>query len=138
MLPAGARLRHRSEFTEVVRRGRQFTSERLVMYVHPGLPGAAAADPALPDSLLRPDSSPGPDSSPRVGFIVSRAVGNAVIRNGIRRRLRHLVRERLPALEPWTRLVVRVRPAAAGAASKVLAGELDRLLRRAGTIGGAG
>jgi ribonuclease P protein component len=69
-------------------------------------------------------------TSPQVGFVVSRAVGNAVVRNRVRRRLRHLVRDRLDRLPDGTRLVVRVLPAAAVATSDQLGRALDRALDR--------
>jgi ribonuclease P protein component len=68
--------------------------------------------------------------SPRVGFVVSRAVGPAVVRNRVKRRLRHLMRERVAGLEPGTLVVVRAQPAAAGASSAELGAELDRCLAR--------
>lgn len=51
----------------------------------------------------------------RVGFIVSKAVGNAVVRNRVKRRLRHLARERLSALPGSAVLVVRALPASGSA-----------------------
>jgi ribonuclease P protein component len=72
----------------------------------------------------------------RVGFVVSKAVGHAVTRNLVKRRLRHLVRERLGAraggLPPRGMLVVRALPAAAGATYDDLADELDRCLEKLG------
>ena len=72
----------------------------------------------------------------RVGFVVSKAVGHAVTRNLVKRRLRHLVRERLGAREgrlpPRGMLVVRALPAAAGATYDDLADELDRCLEKLG------
>ncbi len=65
---------------------------------------------------------------PRVGFVVSAAVGGAVVRNRTVRRLRHLVRDRIALLPAGHDLVVRAQPAAAGANSAALGGELDRLL----------
>lgn len=65
----------------------------------------------------------------RVGFVVSKAVGNAVVRNRVKRRLRHLTREQLPSLGQLggrAVLVVRALPAAAGATHA----ELDTDLRR--------
>lgn len=82
----------------------------------------------------------------RVGFVVSRAVGGAVVRNRVTRRLRALVAERLDQLtspspgaavspcgngEPIgaaTLLVVRARPAAATASFVELARDLDAAL----------
>jgi ribonuclease P protein component len=65
-----------------------------------------------------------------VGFVVSKAVGGAVVRNRVSRRLRHLVRDRLPVLAPEADLVVRALPPAASASSKELAEDLDAALRR--------
>jgi ribonuclease P protein component len=64
----------------------------------------------------------------QAGFVVSRSVGGAVIRNRVRRRLRHLVGPRLAALPTGTRVVVRALPAAAAASSAQLAQALDDAL----------
>jgi ribonuclease P protein component len=77
--------------------------------------------------------SPGTGGA-QVGFVVGKSVGNAVVRNRVRRRLRHLVATRLPALPPGASLVVRALPRAATASSAVLGRDLDSALRRcAGT-----
>jgi ribonuclease P protein component len=70
----------------------------------------------------------------RAGFVVSRAVGNAVTRNRVKRRLRALVRERLAALPPAL-LVVRSLPAASNASTATLARDLDAALGRLGITG---
>lgn len=74
------------------------------------------------------------EGTPLVGFVVSRAVGGAVVRNKVKRRLRHLMRDRLHRLPRGSLLVVRANPPAASARSEHLAAELDlaldRLLRR--------
>jgi ribonuclease P protein component len=71
---------------------------------------------------------------PKVGFIVSRAVGSAVVRNRVKRRLRELMRGRIASLPGGCFLVLRAHPAAAGARQADLAADLDlvlgRLLRR--------
>lgn len=66
----------------------------------------------------------------RIGLVVSRAVGNAVHRNQVKRRLRHLLRDRLSRLPAGATLVVRALPGAATASSAELGGELDRCLSR--------
>lgn len=66
----------------------------------------------------------------RVGFVVSKAVGNAVVRNRTKRILRHQMAARLQTLPAGTDLVVRANPGAAGRSSSVLGAELDRLLPR--------
>lgn len=58
----------------------------------------------------------------RVGFVVSKAVGNAVTRNRVKRRLRHLVAEQLRTTEASVSVVVRALPPAAG--SQTLAADL--------------
>jgi ribonuclease P protein component len=106
----------RVEFDTAVRRGRRAGYGRLVVH-------ADAAPTA-------PGESGEPAAVPRVGFVVSRAVGGSVVRNRVRRRLRHLVRSRLGPFAPGTLLVVRALPAAATATSAELAVDLDAALRR--------
>ena len=72
-----------------------------------------------------------------VGLIVSRAVGGAVDRNLVKRRLRALVKSRLARLPAGSRVVVRALPPAARAASSDLAADLDRALRSATRVRGA-
>ena len=67
---------------------------------------------------------------PRVGFVVSKAVGNSVVRHRVARRLRHLVRDRLGTVRPGCTLVVRALPSAASAASADLGSDIDSALRR--------
>ena len=115
MLPAAARMRKSSEFRRTVRGGTR-AGRRLIS-----------------GHLLR---QPGHDEPARVGFVVSRAVGGAVVRNKVRRRLRHLARGYLGSLPEGSLLVVRANPRAATARQADLAAELDlvigALLRRQG------
>jgi ribonuclease P protein component len=115
MLPAAARMRRQSEFLQTVRGG--------------GRTGRALLTAHL---LLRP----GREEPARVGFVVSRAVGTAVVRNRVRRRLRHLARGYLGSLPGGSLLVVRANPRAATARQADLAADLDlvlgTLLRRQG------
>ena len=71
-----------------------------------GEPGPA---PSWSTSLVADE--PGPA---RVGFVVSKAVGNAVVRNRVQRRLRHLAREHLASLPGSAVLVIRALPALGG------------------------
>ena len=104
-------MRRRAEFSSAVRTGSRAGAPALVVHFR-----------SAPDG-----SSPGPAT---VGFIVSRSIGGAVARNRVRRRLRHLVRERLGVLPAGSRLVVRANPAAATTAAPALAAQLDRTLAR--------
>jgi ribonuclease P protein component len=74
----------------------------------------------------------GPLTGPRVGFVVSKAVGDAVTRNLVKRRLRHLARERTALLARESMVVVRALPGAAEASYDELARELDRCLKACG------
>ena len=111
MLPAAHRLTEGAAFAEAVRRGRRSGSSTLV--VHLWVP--TTGDPAAPA---------------RVGLVVSRAVGDAVHRNRVKRRLRHLAREHVSSLPGSAVLVLRARPGAATATSAELAADLARCLQR--------
>lgn len=65
---------------------------------------------------------------PRVGFIVARSVGGAVVRNLVKRRLRAHMSTRLGRLSDGSRLVVRALPPAASARGAELAADLDSAL----------
>lgn len=75
---------------------------------------------------LRTDARAG--SPPRVGFVVSKAVGGAVLRNRAKRRLRALMASRLAGIPAGYDVVIRANPAAAGATYDELGADLDRLL----------
>jgi ribonuclease P protein component len=110
MLARAQRMTSSQEFGAVIRRGRRAGSTTLVVHV------LAGEEPA---------------ASPRVGLVVGRAVGNAVQRNQVKRRLRHLLRERLPGLPGGTQLVVRALAPAGSSPSAALATDLDTALARA-------
>lgn len=69
------RLKRRSEFLRVAGAKRRFTTPGLVLQMRPWATRALEKDIQVPDSL-------------RLGFTVSKKVGNAVERNRARRRLR--------------------------------------------------
>ena len=110
MLSPAHRLTDGASFREAVRTGRRSGTRTVVVHL--------AVDPR-------------PDQPPRVGFVVSKAVGNAVTRNRVKRRLRHLAREHVSSLPGSAVLVVRALPAAAGASYAELGADLARCLRRA-------
>lgn len=78
-------------------------------------------------------SSPAADG-PRTGFTTPRALGKAVQRNRMRRRLRELVRRRLWRLDSHWRIVWNLRRAALDAAHADLAADVERVLARCGAV----
>jgi ribonuclease P protein component len=108
MLPAQSRMRRRAEFTATLRRGSRCGRKLITGHL-----------------LVRPGHETEP---PRAGFVVGRAVGGAVVRNRVRRRLRTVVRGYLPSLPGGSLLVVRAHPQAATARQAELAAELDLVM----------
>jgi ribonuclease P protein component len=105
-------MRRSAEFALVVRTGARAGSARVVGHL-----------------LVRDD--PFHEREPaRVGFVVSRAVGSAVTRNRVKRRLRELMRGYLHSLPGGSLLVVRANAAAAHASQPDLAADLDLVIRR--------
>jgi ribonuclease P protein component len=116
-------MRRRQEFELAVRRGKRASGRLLTAHL---LAGNLAAE----NESARDDSA----ACTRIGFVVSRAVGGAVVRNRVRRRLRDVARVRTGSLPAGSLLVIRANPRAADARQRDLAAELDlvlgRLLRR--------
>ncbi len=112
MLPAGHRLRSSADFAAVLRGSGGARAGSTMVVVHATQADARAGLP------------------PRVGFVVSKAVGGAVVRNRTKRRLRALVASRLELLPTGTDVVVRANPVAAQADSDQLGHELDSALAR--------
>jgi ribonuclease P protein component len=116
VLPQQSRMRSPEEFKRTMRSGRR------------------AGASVVAATLLLAAGPVSSDAAPKVGFVVSRAVGSAVVRNRVKRRLRELMRRRVASLPGGCLLVVRAHPAAARARQADLAADLDlvlgRLLRR--------
>ena len=78
VLPRSLRMRSSKEFRRTTRRGVRVSRPTLVVHaVHL-------------NGHLNGHLDGHADEGPRVGFVVSGAVGNAVVRNRVKRRLRHL------------------------------------------------
>ncbi len=121
MLPPAHRLRTGEDFQRTVRGGRKARARTLVAHLDRRDPGSREGAQADGAQVM----------APRVGLVVSRAVGNAVVRNRVKRRLRHVAAARLDQLPRGSVLVIRALPAAAEAPSADLARDLDRALVRA-------
>jgi ribonuclease P protein component len=118
-------MRRAEDFRRVLRTGRRAGGS--VLTGHLLLPVGPDSGAGTPGEVLSGDPA-------KVGFVVSRAVGSAVVRNRVKRRLRELMRGRLASLPRGCLLVLRAHPAAASARQADLAADLDlvigRLLRR--------
>lgn len=94
MLPARYRMTRSAEFGATVRHGVRAAQPDLVVHAY--------KDPEHPDG-------------PRIGFVVSKAVGCAVERHRVTRRLRHIARGVIADLDPADRVVVRALPSSSSA-----------------------
>ncbi|WP_179561107.1 ribonuclease P protein component [Microbacterium sp. AK009] len=108
MLARSHRLTRGSDYKAVVRRGRRCAGAHTVTYA------LRAADSA----------------APRFGFIVSRQVGGAVVRNTVRRRLKAVCAEALADVGDGRDVVIRALPSAASATFADLRADVTRCLSR--------
>lgn len=115
MLPARHRLTDRADFAATIRgRGTTRRGSRLLV-IH-----------ARPADATRTDAR---ENSSRVGLVVSKAVGNAVTRTRVKRRLRAQAAQVLPSVPAGTDIVIRANAAAADAGSDELGAALRHCLR---------
>ena len=108
MLPRRHRLTDGDDYRRVVRRGIRQSGARTITSI-----------------VLTGEARP-----PRFGFIVSKQVGTAVIRNTVRRRLKAVCAAALPAVPEGADVVIRALPASASAPFAELSVEFSRSLER--------
>ena len=116
MLPARHRLRSSADFAAVLRGAR-------------GAGGSRSGSRLIVVYAKSTDVRAG--QPPRVGLVVSKAVGNAVVRNRTKRFLRALISSRIEQVPDGVDVVVRANPEVPGSTTAVLAQDLDRLLTTA-------
>jgi len=113
VLPARHRLRNSADFAAVFRGARgaggSRSGSRLIV-VHANSTDARAGQP------------------PRVGLVVSKAVGNAVVRNRTKRILRAQMSARIGQLPEGLDVVIRAKPDLPGTPTASVAQDLDLLL----------
>jgi ribonuclease P protein component len=115
VLPAAARVRTRYDHTLVAQTGCRVRRGALVFSM------------VLPEATSTPSDAAAAQS--RAGVIAGRRVGDAVTRNRVKRRLRELLRTRLPELPAGSLVVVRALPGADRASFAQLGGWADAGLR---------
>ncbi|MCV7182884.1 ribonuclease P protein component [Mycolicibacterium murale] len=116
MLPAQYRMTRSAEFGTTVRRGARAAQSDLVVHRH--------HDDGHPDG-------------PRIGLVVAKSVGTAVVRHRVARKLRHVARAVVDNLDPCDRVVIRALPGSAVASSPMLDRQLRAGLDRAHRSPGA-
>jgi ribonuclease P protein component len=113
VLPGRNRLRNSTDFAAVFRGARRAGGSRSgsrLMVVHANPTDTRVGEP------------------PRVGFVVSKAVGNAVVRNRTKRVLRALMRARMGQVPDGVDVVVKANPELPGTSHTLMIQDLDRLL----------
>jgi ribonuclease P protein component len=105
--PRACRLVRRAEYDAVYREGRRRSSREFTVFLRPNGLGHS-----------------------RFGWSIKKALGGAVRRNRIRRRLREIVRLHRQEISPGWDIVIHPRSSAATADFPALAGELWKLLPR--------
>lgn len=113
MLPARHRLRTNADFVAVFRGARRAGGSRSgsrLIVVHASSADARAGEP------------------PRVGLVVSKAVGNAVVRNRTKRVLRALMSAQIGRVPRGVDVVIRANPSLPTVPTSIVAQDLDRLL----------
>ncbi|MFI6212331.1 ribonuclease P protein component [Nocardia brasiliensis] len=138
MLPEPYRLHHRADFSRTVRRGQRIGRRDLVVhvYTHSSHPPVLTHGYDGVVDMKERDGDPAGASirvgGPRFGLIVSKAVGNAVIRHRVARRLRHMCHQMISELPSDTDVVIRALPGAAHAPSAELLRQMRAALRKLG------
>ncbi|RKS90231.1 ribonuclease P protein component [Microbacterium sp. AG790] len=108
MLARGNRITRGAEYKTVVRRGVRCAAPHTVTYV----------------------TTSTEDRPPRFGFIVSKQVGGAVVRNTVRRRLKAVCAQAMDDVRPGADVVIRALPSSATADFAQLRDEVTRCLAR--------
>jgi len=92
--------------------------------------GARYSGPFFAAFYVRRQETEGPPGGPKIGFTVPRALGGAVVRNRIKRRVREAVRLRLDQLNPQWEIVFNPRRAAMDSPLPELMREVEKLFLR--------
>ncbi|MCA0756380.1 ribonuclease P protein component [Paenibacillus sp. N4] len=106
------RLRNREEFSRIYRGGKSFANGQFVVYWSK----QPAADPF------------------RLGVSASKKIGNAVVRNRMRRMLKEIVRHHAHRIVPKTDLILIVRKPATLMKMKEMEKSVLHVLKRAGLL----
>ena len=113
VLPTRHKLSSSEAFKTTIRKGKRAGGGTVVVHV------------------LLPSNDQIEAYAPRFGLVVSKAVGNAVIRHAVSRKLRHILYGLAPEVPHGTMVVVRALPQAASKSMKELTADVHRVYRKA-------
>ena len=99
MLPNSARIKSSSDFARVTKSGRRTTTDSLIAYLLLNQSNSGSS----PSS----NSNSKKDDNPKLGLIISKSVGNSVVRHRIARQIRHASFNYLSLLPTGSLLVIR-------------------------------
>lgn len=99
MLPNSARIKSSSDFARVTKSGRRTTTDSLIAYLLLNQSDSGSS----PSS----NSNSKKDDNPKLGLIISKSVGNSVVRHRIARQIRHASFNYLLLLPTGSLLVIR-------------------------------
>lgn len=112
MLPKKYRLKRKNEFSYIFKRGKTIANQYLVLYYAPAKQ----------------------ENENRVGFAVSKKIGNAVIRNRIKRRMREAIRPSLPYIIAGYDLIFIARIKIKGISFKDVEKNMYTLINKVGLM----
>lgn len=123
MLPVQHKITSSEEFRKTIRSGKRAGGRTVVLHVLlPHYSSNRLMDNADSENLVT--------YAPRCGLVVSKAVGNAVTRHAVSRKLRAIMYKLIDDLPFGALIVVRALPMAASASSEELSQDVQRALTK--------
>lgn len=127
MLPTQHKLTSPVQFRRTIKGGKRAGSRTVVVHLRQG----QSDQGATPEGAKAGAHTELIDQTgPRFGLVVSKAVGNAVVRHRTSRRLRHVCAKLIPEIPADTDVVVRALQASGSASSEQLEKDMRKALRK--------
>lgn len=108
MLAKGHRINQGRDFRNIYKNGKRIPGRYILVFFRPG-----------------------EEETSRIGFVVSKKVGNAVIRNRAKRRLRSLLHDIMPGINRPYDIVINARPSIKASSTEELQQDIMQALKRA-------
>ncbi len=124
------RLHNNAQFRRIYENGQKVQMAHFVAFCLRRVPSPPEAEPADAESSEAQPPKVPLAPGPRIGFTLPRAVGNAVVRNRIRRRFREIFQARLSSITKDWEIVINPRRKALDAPIELLRRDVDNLVQR--------